>query len=63
MGGLFFLSGGERGIRTPEARFRRLHTFQACSFNHSDTSPDPAALMPRQGRGFYRDWRLFTSTP
>lgn len=34
------LSGGERGIRTPEARFRRLHTFQACSFNHSDTSPD-----------------------
>ncbi len=32
-------TGGERGIRTPEARFRRLHTFQACSFNHSDTSP------------------------
>ncbi|CEE31547.1 conserved hypothetical protein [Xanthomonas citri pv. citri] len=35
----FAYSGGERGIRTPEARFRRLHTFQACSFNHSDTSP------------------------
>lgn len=35
------LLGGERGIRTPEARFRRLHTFQACSFNHSDTSPEP----------------------
>ena len=35
-----FAFGGERGIRTPEARFRRLHTFQACSFNHSDTSPD-----------------------
>jgi hypothetical protein len=32
-------SGGERGIRTPEAGFSRLHTFQACSFNHSDTSP------------------------
>lgn len=31
--------GGERGIRTPEAGFSRLHTFQACSFNHSDTSP------------------------
>src|SRR5690606_26184562 len=40
-GPLLFVSGGERGIRTPEARFRRLHTFQACSFNHSDTSPDP----------------------
>jgi hypothetical protein len=41
-------SGGERGIRTPEARFRRLHTFQACSFNRSDTSPlEPA--MPRRG--------------
>ena len=34
-------TGGERGIRTPEARFRRLHTFQACSFNRSDTSPGP----------------------
>ena len=38
------MSGGERGIRTPEARFRRLHTFQACSFNHSDTSPEPRIL-------------------
>lgn len=39
-------TGGERGIRTPEARFRRLHTFQACSFNHSDTSP----CLPDRGR-------------
>src|SRR4030095_9297225 len=38
--------GGERGIRTPEARFRRLHTFQACSFNHSDTSPLPENGFP-----------------
>src|SRR3546814_9855919 len=37
--GALGVCGGERGIRTPEARFRRLHTFQACSFNHSDTSP------------------------
>src|SRR5690606_19045920 len=37
--GALRISGGERGIRTPEALFRRLHTFQACSFNHSDTSP------------------------
>ena len=52
-GSLFYLSGGERGIRTPEARFRRLHTFQACSFNHSDTSPDPCHRQtPQQGRRF-----------
>ncbi len=50
---LLRLSGGERGIRTPEARFRRLHTFQACSFNHSDTSPDPCHRQtPQQGRRF-----------
>ncbi len=52
-GRLLHLSGGERGIRTPEARFRRLHTFQACSFNHSDTSPDPCHRQtPQQGRRF-----------
>jgi hypothetical protein len=37
----FSLTGGEGGIRTREAGFSRLHTFQACSFNHSDTSPEP----------------------
>ena len=36
-------TGGESGIRTREAGFSRLHTFQACSFNHSDTSPQPTA--------------------
>lgn len=30
--------GGERGIRTLDTR-KRIHTFQACSFSHSDTSP------------------------
>ncbi len=30
--------GGERGIRTLDTR-QRIHTFQACSFSHSDTSP------------------------
>src|SRR6478672_8947255 len=40
------VNGGERGIRTPEARFRRLHTFQACSFNRSDTSPlEPGCMQ------------------
>ena len=31
-------NGGEGGIRTLE-QFDPLHTFQACSFSHSDTSP------------------------
>jgi hypothetical protein len=30
--------GGESGIRTRDTYYR-IHTFQACSFNHSDTSP------------------------
>ena len=33
-----FIDGGEGGIRTLE-QFDPLHTFQACSFSHSDTSP------------------------
>src|SRR5690606_10408562 len=50
--GALRVSGGERGIRTPEALFRRLHTFQACSFNHSDTSPGgPAGGVPAARRG------------
>ena len=32
-------TGGAGGIRTREAGISRLHTFQACSFNHSDTAP------------------------
>src|SRR6185437_10454007 len=35
-------TGGEEGIRTLEAGFSRLHTFQACSFDRSDTSPNRA---------------------
>ena len=30
--------GGEGGIRTRDT-VSSIHTFQACSFNHSDTSP------------------------
>ena len=33
-----FKNGGERGIRTLDT-VARIHTFQACSFDHSDTSP------------------------
>ncbi len=32
------MSGGETGIRTLET-VSRLHTFQACAFDHSATSP------------------------
>lgn len=47
----YWITGGERGIQTPEARFRRLHTFQACSFNHSDTSPKflPSCYLDKGG--------------
>ena len=31
--------GGEGGIRTLDTPFGRIHTFQACAFNHSATSP------------------------
>ena len=34
----------ERAGFEPAIRFRRIHTFQACSFNHSDTSPDASFL-------------------
>ena len=33
-----YICGGERGIRTLET-VSHLHTFQACAFNHSATSP------------------------
>ncbi|MDK2943270.1 MAG: hypothetical protein PWP56_2783 [Acetobacterium sp.] len=33
-----FLNGGERGIRTL-GTLTRTHAFQACSFDHSDISP------------------------
>ena len=36
-------NGGENRIRTCEP-LARLHAFQACSFNHSDTSPAPIIL-------------------
>ncbi len=36
--GFLFKFGGERGVRTLDT-LSRIHTFQACSFSHSDTSP------------------------
>lgn len=35
-------SGGARGIRTLET-VPRLHTFQACAFDHSATAPSAAS--------------------
>ena len=37
-GYMIMIFGGERGIRTLDTR-KRIHTFQACSLSHSDTSP------------------------
>ena len=54
-------TGGERGIRTLEAGFSRLHTFQACSFNRSDISPhsllamlDPISIRHQRARNHSR---------
>ncbi len=41
------LGGGEEGIRTLET-VPRLHTFQACAFDHSATSPS-TRLMETEG--------------
>ncbi len=43
---LFFKYGGE-GIRTPIRC--RIHTFQACSFSHSDTSPNCRSCLAGTG--------------
>ena len=40
-----FETGGEGGIRTRDTGISRIHTFQACSFNHSDTSPHAKPLL------------------
>ena len=40
--------GGGRGIRTLET-VSRLHTFQACAFNHSATPPSPPGHPRRPG--------------
>ena len=39
--------GGDGEIRTRDT-VSRIHTFQACSFNHSDTSPKGGAKIQVQ---------------
>ena len=35
----------EREGFEPSIRYKRIHTFQACSFSHSDTSPELIASL------------------
>ena len=41
---LISINGGESGIRTRDT-VSRIHTFQACAFNHSATSPFAASAQ------------------
>ncbi len=54
--GFFVEYGGEGGIRTLDT-LSRIHTFQACSFSHSDTSPYffCCEIIAATGR-YYREW-------
>ncbi len=38
----------EREGFEPSRRYHRLHTFQACAFNHSATSPDIVPVAGKQ---------------
>ena len=69
----FLRSGGEGGIRTLDT-VSRIHTFQACSFNRSDTSPDlfkQFSLSRRAnlvetfslGKGFFQNFQIFMPDP
>ena len=53
--------GGEGGIRTRDT-LSSIHTFQACSFNHSDTSPCfegcKNTISTSTARIFFVNWRL-----
>jgi hypothetical protein len=44
---LIRINGGEDEIRTHET-VARLHTFQACAFNHSATSPQYQIHLPER---------------
>jgi hypothetical protein len=35
----------EREGFEPSIRYKRIHTFQACSFSHSDTSPESITIL------------------
>ena len=39
----------EREGFEPSIRYKRIHTFQACSFSHSDTSPEIVFCFHERG--------------
>src|SRR3546814_15052919 len=39
----------DRGGFEPPIRYSRIHAFQACAFNRSDTCPDPSAKRKAKG--------------
>ena len=49
----YWIDGGESGIRT-RVTVSRKHTFQACAFNHSATSPSLHSRRPVLPRGLGR---------
>jgi hypothetical protein len=53
--GTFHFFSGEGGIRTRDS-VSTIHTFQACSFNHSDTSP--SALKDRKNKASGLTFRI-----
>jgi hypothetical protein len=40
----------EREGFEPSIRYKRIHTFQACSLSHSDTSPESIAILSAKHR-------------
>ena len=44
-----FLLLAEREGFEPSIRYKRIHTFQACSLSHSDTSPDSITILSANG--------------
>ena len=51
----------EREGFEPSIRYKRIHTFQACSLSHSDTSPESVAILSGNCRFISRG--LNESTP
>ena len=49
----------EREGFEPSIRYKRIHTFQACSLSHSDTSPKPGIkILVLPNRSIGRDYQV-----
>src|ERR1700748_426982 len=68
IGGTSHFVCGEGGIRTRDT-LSSIHTFQACSFHHSDTSPVPffrgckSTISPPSFRIFFARFRWSPALP